>query len=67
MASKRQLRYRARDEARAHSAPVDRYAPIPGDTDTEAVKPAPDCQHGCNGDCSTSGSDVCDFTCHPTP
>ena len=23
-----------------------------------------DCQHGCNGDCVTSGSDRCNFTCH---
>lgn len=23
-----------------------------------------DCRHGCNGDCLTSGSDVCNFTCH---
>lgn len=24
-----------------------------------------DCRHGCNGDCVTSGSDVCTFVCHP--
>jgi hypothetical protein len=24
-----------------------------------------DCAHGCNGDCLTSGSDVCSFVCHP--
>jgi hypothetical protein len=24
-----------------------------------------DCQHGCNGDCVESGSDRCDFMCHP--
>lgn len=24
----------------------------------------PDCLHGCNGDCLTSGSDVCNFMCH---
>lgn len=23
-----------------------------------------DCRHGCNGDCLTSGSEVCNFTCH---
>lgn len=23
-----------------------------------------DCEHGCNGDCVTSGSDRCSFTCH---
>ena len=23
-----------------------------------------DCQHGCNGDCVVSGSEVCSFTCH---
>ena len=23
-----------------------------------------DCRHGCNGDCITSGSERCDFTCH---
>lgn len=23
-----------------------------------------DCQHGCNGDCMQSGSDVCTFSCH---
>ena len=23
-----------------------------------------DCRHGCNGDCVTSGSEVCNFTCH---
>lgn len=26
-----------------------------------------DCQHGCNGDCVTSGSERCDFTCHEDP
>jgi len=25
-----------------------------------------DCRHGCNGACVESGSDRCDFTCHPT-
>lgn len=25
-----------------------------------------DCQHGCNGLCLRSGSDRCDFTCHPS-
>lgn len=34
-----------------------------------AVLPVPfedlsDCAHGCNGDCMTSGSDRCNFTCH---
>lgn len=24
-----------------------------------------DCRHGCNGMCVESGSDRCDFTCHP--
>jgi len=24
-----------------------------------------DCRHGCNGACVESGSDRCDFTCHP--
>lgn len=26
-----------------------------------------DCRHGCNGDCIArgTGSEVCDFTCHP--
>lgn len=25
-----------------------------------------DCRHGCNGACVESGSDRCDFTCHPS-
>lgn len=24
-----------------------------------------DCQHGCNGTCFVSGSERCNFTCHP--
>ena len=24
-----------------------------------------DCEHGCNGYCLISGSDRCNFTCHP--
>jgi len=24
-----------------------------------------DCEHGCNGDCHVSGSQRCNFTCHP--
>lgn len=27
--------------------------------------PEPDCRHGCNGNCYESGSDRCNFTCHP--
>ena len=38
--------------------------------DTSYVIPAAmidlsDCQHGCNGDCVASGSDVCTWLCHP--
>jgi hypothetical protein len=25
-----------------------------------------DCRHGCNGHCLASGSERCDFTCHPS-
>jgi hypothetical protein len=32
--------------------------PAPGDDPV-------DCRHGCNGDCITAGSDVCNWTCHP--
>ncbi|GGS88426.1 hypothetical protein ACFFV7_51005 [Nonomuraea spiralis] len=32
--------------------------------DDPNVEQEDDCRHGCNGDCSTSGSDVCTFICH---
>jgi hypothetical protein len=32
---------------------------------TGPLMDSPDCRHGCNGDCVVSGSDRCDFTCHP--
>jgi hypothetical protein len=32
---------------------------------SEPLRDDSDCQHGCNGDCLISGSEVCTFACHP--
>ena len=42
-------------------------APVADDEWLAAIDPLidpSDCRHGCNGDCITSGSERCDFTCH---
>ena len=57
MASKRQLRYLARDEARAHGTPVDRYAGFDGEDDDNDA-PADLCG-GCGMRRAVVGATLC--------
>ena len=61
--ARRGQRHRERQELRE-------LAPVADDEWLAAIDPLidpSDCRHGCNGDCIVlgSGSDVCDFLCHP--
>jgi hypothetical protein len=52
---------RARDQAALRREVADVLGSEPRDPFVDLS----DCQHGCNGACLMSGSDRCDFTCHP--